>query len=126
MAVDKHRNHQRSPAAVHIRDASRRILCTEAVFPTPNHRCPPAGAPLRRNLLSLRVARWIVTAILPAGLLSAGLVCRLLLASFVLDDALLRARSILWPWHPGLAAVFPAHVLTPFKIVRLRHCSSPR
>jgi hypothetical protein len=68
----------------------------------------------------------MVSAILPAGLLSADLVRRLLLASFVLHDALLRARSILWLWHPCLAAVFPAHVLTPFKIVRLRHCLSPR
>jgi hypothetical protein len=78
-----------------------------------------------RRLSPRLVTGGIVALVLPAHMLCAFLVARLLLAALVADDSLIGARIGPWPlgrlWHALLPAMLAALILRTFQIVFFRH-----
>ena len=69
------------------------------------------------------MARRVAALILPADMLGAFLVARLLLSPLTHDALIMAVRRLGFrPWHAFLAAMFAALILHTFEIVFPRHC----
>lgn len=69
----------------------------------------------------LWVSRRVISPVFSADVLGSLLVRGLLLAPLILNNALLSRTAVLRPWHSGLAAVLPTHVLLAFEVVFFWH-----
>ena len=69
----------------------------------------------------LWVSRRVISPVSSADVLGPLLVRGLLLASLISNDALLSRTAVLRPWHAGLPAVLPTHVLLALEVVFFWH-----